>query len=358
MVVLLNANNFVMESFEIVGDDNDTDYCLVHEADNVTLRDLVVHDCLHQAGLVGNDNGSGSLTLEYSEFYFNGNGEFSHQIYMATDQAMYPGATFRMQYNYVHDGLGGNNVATRSERNEIYYNWIEGASYDELGLYGPDGEDETASPPNPQSTMRASPPNPRRRDSDVVGNVIRKTGDRGYLARLGGDGSGQSWGRYRFVNNTLLLSPGAAGGFRITFGIDSLELYNNVFHRAGGGGIVMVKDLGTWKGGHPLITASNNLVPSGSRLPGRTPWRASDWMATVVSDDPGFVDVAAHDVRPLAWSPLVHAGNVPPASPAHHPFPSPLAAPLYQPPLRAIEAPGTARRRPSVGTIAIGAFER
>jgi hypothetical protein len=33
---------------------------------------------------------------------------------------------------------------------------------------------------------------------------------------------------------TVLLSAGAASGFRITFGIDNLELCNNVFHHAGG----------------------------------------------------------------------------------------------------------------------------
>jgi hypothetical protein len=43
---------------------------------------------------------------------------------MATDQTAYPGAVFRMQHSYVHDANGGNNVKSRAERNEIYYNWI------------------------------------------------------------------------------------------------------------------------------------------------------------------------------------------------------------------------------------------
>ncbi len=50
----------------------------------------------------------------------------AHQIYMATDESAHPGSVFRMQFCYMHDGAGGNNVKSRSERNEIYYNWIEG----------------------------------------------------------------------------------------------------------------------------------------------------------------------------------------------------------------------------------------
>ena len=71
---------------------------------------------------------------------------------MATDETAYPGAVFRMQHCYVHDANGGNNVKSRAERNEIYYNWIEGAYYHELELIGPDGQAESL----------------KREDSDVV----------------------------------------------------------------------------------------------------------------------------------------------------------------------------------------------
>src|SRR5204863_6896191 len=139
----------------------------------------------------GNDSGAGSLTLEYSELYHNGNGESSHQIYMATDEAMYPQSVFRMQFCYVHDALGGNNVKSRAERNEIYYNWIEGAFYHELDLIGSQEYAEGVA----------------REDSDVVGNVFVKTSTY-QVARIGGDGTGQSFGRYRFVNNTFVLGTG------------------------------------------------------------------------------------------------------------------------------------------------------
>ncbi len=98
-----------------------------------------------------------------------------------------------MQYCYIHDANGGNAVKSRAERNEIYYNWIEGALYHELELIGPDpagGVSEGAA----------------REDSDVVGNVLRKRNDFA-VVRFGGDGTGQSNGRYRFVNNTVITMP-------------------------------------------------------------------------------------------------------------------------------------------------------
>ena len=55
----------------------------------------------------------------------------------------HPGSVFRMEHCWVHDGNGGNGVKSRAERNEIYYNWIEGSYYHELELIGPDGMDES-----------------------------------------------------------------------------------------------------------------------------------------------------------------------------------------------------------------------
>lgn len=316
--VELAGDHTLLEGFEVTGGSS---RCVFHHADDITIRDTVVHDCPSH-GILSADEGSGSLTLDYVEVFHAGAGEMKHAIYAATDEMAHPGAVFRMQHAYVHDGRGGNAVKSRAERNEIAYNWIEGATYDELGLYGPDGQDEHIA----------------REDSDVVGNVICKRGGSGYIARLGGDGTGQSWGRYRFVNNTFVLSSGAAGGFRITFGIDALELHNNVFYRVGGGGVTVAKDTGTWQNGHQTIAGSNNLLPPGSRLTNTTPLPAS-WSATLVKDNPGL-----SDLLPPPSSPLVN-----PATPLY-----PL--PRFLPPLHTVEAVGTAKLRLRVDTI--GAFER
>jgi hypothetical protein len=177
------ADHYTFEGFEVTGA---TNRGIFHQSKDLILRDVVVHHCQH--GILGADQGSGSCLLEYSEVYACGSGQTYHQIYMATDEVNNPGSVFRMQFCYLHDGAGGNNVKSRAERNEIFYNWIEGAYYHELELVGPDGGDEG----NPRL---------KREDSDVVGNVLWKrtkpAGDTEYfnVTRIGGDGTGETHGR-------------------------------------------------------------------------------------------------------------------------------------------------------------------
>lgn len=333
MVVFLNADHFVLESFEVEGASNDTDYCIVHKANDVTLRDLVVHDCFHQGGLVGNDDGSGSLTLEYSEFFNNGGGETSHQIYMATDEAAFPNSVFRMQYCYVHGGRGGNNVKSRSERNEIYYNWIEGAFYHELDLIGPD----------------VGTPDLAREDSDVVGNVLIKTSE-WRIARLGGDGSGNTAGRYRFVNNTMVLGPASKTAVTLQETVDSLEMYNNVIFT--GAGPYSVHQVTEQIGPAATLVGSNNWVVAGTaKVPG-------PWTATKTGSDPDWVDPIAFDYRPADGSPLVNGGTTATVTSGAHAFPSPLALPAFVPPVRRLLAIGAAEARSSAATPDVGAFSQ
>lgn len=69
--------------------------------------------------------------------------------------------------------------------------------------------------------------------SDVVGNVIVKKS--AYtVARIGGDGTGSTFGRYRFVNNTFVLASTSTIAMRLQYELESVELHNNVFYRVGG----------------------------------------------------------------------------------------------------------------------------
>ena len=111
-------------------------------------------------GILGADWGSGSLTVEHSEVYRCGGGDRLHQIYTSADQDNYPDSVFRLQYSWIHDANGGNNVKSRAARNEIYYNRIEGAYYHELELIGAECCAESVV----------------REDSDVVGNLLVKKG--------------------------------------------------------------------------------------------------------------------------------------------------------------------------------------
>jgi len=327
MIVLLYANHFVFEGFEIVGDGNPDHTGIIHKADDVTVRDVIVHD-VGSHGLLGTDSESGSLTLEACEFYNNGNGLYDHQIYMATDESAYPGSVFRMQYCYVHDGAGGNNVKSRAERNEIYYNWIEGAVYHELDLIGPDGQDA----------------NLAREDSDVVGNVLIKTSE-WRIARIGGDGTGNTSGRYRFVNNTMVLGAASDIAIGLQQTVESLELHNNVILRVGANG-GRLWNHSEPEGPDPTMSGSNNWIQDGfTDIP-------SSYTGTLRGSDAGFTDLAGFDFRLADGSPLIDQGTSDTtAAPA---LPNPLMLPAFVPPSRAL---GTHAARPSDATPDIGAYE-
>jgi len=328
--VHFHADHYVMEGFEITGG---ASRCVFHQGDDITLQDSAIHDC-PKHGLLGADDESGSLTLEFVEVYACGSGDTRHPIYMATDEATHPGSVFRMEHCYVHDGNGGNNVKSRAQRNEIRYNWVEGALYHEIELIGPDSSNEGLF----------------REDSDVVGNVFRKT-SKGYMARFGGDGTGQTNGRYRFVGNTVILAPDSGAVFRLYDGIESVEMHDNVFYRAGGEGVQIVRESdATWSIGHSVIAGSHNWVAEGSTTV------PASWTKTITGVDPGFIDAASRNFGLTAGSPLRGQGVVGPSGPPGFAFPSPLAAPQFQPPPHRIEAFGTASPRVATGAIDIGAF--
>ena len=333
------SDHYVFEGFDVTGGSFRGIY---HHADDITIRDTVVHDCPAH-GILGADTDSGSLTLEYVEIYHCGNGTGQHPLYMATDEFAHPGSVFRMQYCYLHDQNGGNNIKSRAERNEIYYNWVSGGFYGEIELIGPD----------PHGNKKVNT-DTAREDSDVVGNVFQHIPTQGTrMARVGSDGTGETKGRYRFVNNTFILRQGQVSPAVETFeGIESLEMHNNVFFRVGGAPIdKMVLETRTrWVAGR-VSTGSNNWIPTGSAMV------PTAWTATITGTNPGFTDISTYDVRPISTSPLVNAGNNAPASPPGHPFISPLFPPAFIPPLHTALAVGTASPRPVYGGIDIGAYE-
>lgn len=329
--VAFNAHHYRFEGFEVTGGSS---RCVFHHGNDIVIRDSLVRDCPGQ-GILGADTGSGSLTLSYVEVRGCGQGDRKHQIYMSTDQEMFPGSVFRMEHSYVHSGNGGNNVKSRAERNELYYNWIEGAYYHEVELIGPE----------------VFPEGLTREDSDVVGNVIRKTGSNSgfYAVRIGGDGTASTWGRYRFVNNTFLITPDASAVFRLFDGIESVELHNNVFHAAGG--VQVIRDLASWAGGSQTIGGSHNWISAGSTS---VPSQLTD---TVTGSNPGFADLGGLDLRPLAGSALTDAGLPdPPAMPGHE-VADALGEPLYHPASPAALVVDGAEERPVSGQLDIGAFE-
>lgn len=331
ITVEFRASHYVFEGFESTGT-ADNHRVLYHHADNIKIRDTLIRDCPRH-GLLGADSDSGSLLLEYVEVTNCGHEVYEHAIYMATGL---PGAVFRMQFCYLHDNKGGNGVKSRANRNEIYYNWIEGSFYHELELIGPD---------DGSGGLPSSP----REDSDVVGNVLVKRQEFPVIARIGGDGTGQTWGRYRFVNNTIVVQTAGATVIRAFHGLESLEMHNNVVVSAAGGGVNLVRTVeARWRNGE-AIGGSRNWIQTGSTIP-------AGLTQTIQGASPGFVNLASSDLRPQAGSPLVNAGADAPATLPDHPFPTPLFPAGYQP-QRLPVAPGGALVRPRVGANDIGAFE-
>ena len=335
------SNHYVFENFEVTGG---SFRCVFVHAGHITIRDTLVRDCPAQ-GILGADQNAGWLTLDRVEVTRSGGGTQDHPIYVSSDPFVYPGAVFRMQHSYVHDANGGNAVKSRAERNEIYYNWIEGAHYRELELIGID------------ATIMDDPP-PRPMHSDVVGNVLIKgPGRDAAVVRVGHDGQGEfgSHGRFRFVNNVFITNVNYTTIFQPFGRLESIEAHNNVFYKRGGqGALRMVTErLGDveWVAGRQIV-GTNNWIMN----PNETIEIPETFTGSIFGSDPGFMNVEANDFRPAPGSPLVDAGTVstPQSDPAF-PFPSPLYPPAFHPPLHAVEPTPTAR--PINGTIDIGAFE-
>lgn len=334
--VELAGDYYTFEGFEVTGGSS---RCIYHHAHSIVISDSVVHHCPAH-GVLGGDYDTGSLTMRYVEVHHCGSGTQKHQVYVATDETKHPGAVFRMEHCYVHDATGGHNVKSRAERNEIHYNWIEGALYHELELIGPDGGD-------------GGNPRLKREDSQVVGNVLLQKNNF-YVIRVGGDGTGETNGRYRFVNNTILAQSTAwRAVFRVFDGIDSLEMHRNVLYSLGGGGINVKRTVeANWVSGKEVISGSDNWVPKGStNIP-------SGWTNTITGTKPGFVASSKFDFHLTATSPLIDKGVHTMQSPAGHLFPGPLLnTPAYLPPQhRVFRAPLV--RKIGSGRVDVGAFER
>jgi len=336
-IELRRANWVTLESLEFTGG---TSRCVFVHAANTVLRDLLVRDCPGQ-GILSADQNTGSLTLEFSEIRTSGNGTGQHALYIQTDEVDYPGAVFRMRHNYVHSGNGGNLLKSRAERNEVHYNWFEGAAYHELELIGPD----------PFMQQPAWHVDLAREDSEVLGNVIVHSGSFGAIMRLGGDGTGASKGRYRVVNNTIVATGSASTYtvFRLFEPLESVEAHNNVLHRTTSGTFNIERTVeAIWTFGR-RVAGSNNWIKTGSSVV------PPEWLGTLSGANPGFVNAGSFDFRPGIGSPLLAAGNPNPTSPAAWPFPAPTLLPAWLPPQRQALLPGDALARPPANPPTIGA---
>jgi hypothetical protein len=179
----------------------------------------------------------------------------------------------------------------------------------------------------------------------VLGNVFFKTNP-SHALRIGGDGTGDTGGRYRFLFNTFVVA-GSNGAIRVYDSAESLELYNNAFYRTGGADVQLLKETeAKWVRGVSTVSGANNWLSEGSST-------HRGLAGTKFGVQPGFASLANRDLRPVTGSPLI--GNAlarPPTSPTF-PFSNPTNVPLFEP------GPGIAPPRPRQATNkpSIGAFE-
>lgn len=347
------SNHVVFEGFEVRGG---TSTCVFSEAHGIVVRDAVIHACPGH-GILGADLNSGDFTLEFSEIYDAGAGSTRHPIYMQSDEIAYPGAVFRMRFNYVHDGNGGNLLKNRHERAEIHSNWFEGSAFQEIELIGPDCETQAA---GWTRTLR-------REDAELLNNVIVHTSASWpHAIRMGGDLNGASDGRVRMVGNTIVFDrPGSATAVYVQLGAGSLEMHNNAIFQTGGVAPAILRENTTadspvcapfvttpWSGARSVAGSRNWVQSTASFVP-------PEWAGTVSGADPGFRNVTQRDFRPQTNSPLRDAGSNRPPSPPAFPLPWPLPRVGYDPPLRAKLAVGDQRARIPQGyfTVDIGALE-
>lgn len=331
MVLFLAANHLVFEGFEIIGSDDPAHACIITQGHEIVVRDVYVHGC-EGHGLLATDWGTGNLTIEYSDFTDNGSGDYRHQVYVTTDQQMYPGSSVRIQFNYIHDPSGGLNIKSRAERTEIYFNWVEAGALNDIDLVGPDAEADGA-----------------REDSDVVGNVIVHTSEYAAL-RIGHDGTNGTDGRYRIAFNTIVFDGSDGVAIRPQINIESLEIYNNAFLVANGAAPRFYR-LTDYSGSEPVVMGSHNFIDAAFT---DVPPELSD----TLDGDPGIMDLSAMDLRVVDGSILVDAGTETSVGPSNT-LPNPLTDIDYVPVPRTEPTSGMPYARndeaaPDIGAYALG----
>jgi hypothetical protein len=250
--------------------------CVRHEANDITVSRSKVFACANN-GVFGTDEGSGSLTLDRVEITRSGCvqppmqcGNNKHPLYVATDPNAFPDAVLRIVDSYVHDNIAGEGLKMRAGRAEIHHNWIEVTGpheYRALALYGFD----TAT----QASLAAPI------HHDVMGNVLivdATTSSANAVVRLGsdrvaGDDHANTYGRARFVNNTVLVNGGHGVPVLWFFGRpEGAMAFNNLVVAPTGGPVTLMKegsgsDL-RWAAadGKARVMASHNVLPTGSRV--------------------------------------------------------------------------------------------
>ncbi len=247
---------------------------------DITYQDVSIHDNNDGA----QSDGPVSIVIENSEIFHNGAGDgYSHNLYLIGDYV-------RLQGNYIHDSVGGQNIKLRVHTIEVFYNLIANE-----GNYAIDFEQS----PNTDAANA---------NAVMIGNVLVRNPNalnHGQTIVVGADSTpdvrnGSFWA----INNTFVFTQPNTGFLHMLNPVPGAKayFYNNIFHTtATATGVNLASD--ATSGG--LMSGSNNWVTTGITAP-------AGLTGSVTGADPGFVSATDFHLS-SASAPVVGKGmNKPP----------------------------------------------
>ena len=243
---------------------------------DITYRDASIHD--NDDGAMS--DGPVSIVIENSEIFHNGadDGQ-SHNLYLTGDFV-------RLQGNYIHDSVGGQNVKLRVHTIELLYNLIANE-----GNYAIDFE-------------QAANTEAANSNAVMIGNVVirnPKAINHGQTIVFGADDTDYVRnGNLYAINNTFVFTDSNTGFLHMLRPAPGSKayFYNNVFHTTASG-IKLAFDAAS----DGLMSGSNNWLTTGV-----TP--ATAFTASATGAAPGFV--SATDLHLAAGAAVIDKGMTSP----------------------------------------------
>jgi hypothetical protein len=226
---IISGNNVTVENIEFSGAKvNDKNGAGIRaESNDLTIRNCYFHD--NENGILTNNTSAGVITIEHSEFAYNGYGDgYSHNVYVGNN------AKLIFQYNYSHHAKVGHNLKSRANENIILYNRI----MDEVtGI-----SSRLIDLPNGGFSL-------------VMGNELMQgpLAVNSNMVGYGLEGLTNTLKEFYFINNTLVNKRFSCLFLDIATGTDVSIIQNNLF---GGDNLNDAVYIG------PVTTISNNVVES------------------------------------------------------------------------------------------------
>jgi len=281
-------------------------------------------------GIQSGDAGPGTITLDRVEAGYNGMHAAGHNLYFNGDMMRHPHLTLTVRNSFVHNAIGTQGLRTRVGRNLIYNNVFLNNAAKQVDLVGYDAGAQMAKMitdyahaqlfhgfeldqnlPHWESVFTLP------QDTEFIGNISILTGPfHSNHVHVGGAGQiwEESWGRYRFLNNTFIHlaelseddTPREAIGIR--FGVESVEIYNNLFYSNNDRFYSLTEGRDTWTTlewafGVRQIQGNNNWMHYDVRLNANRNDPESgnllDYITDTIFGEPGetpFVNLAGHDI--------------------------------------------------------------